>query len=448
MSKKIRIFGGLACLLTFLGGGIPPAGALEKQPAPATLAEAYIYAYPLYEIARTRYAATWKQPAENSALNRLVHRRTLSDHTDRWVTTPNNDTLYSSAFLDLSQSPVEISTPDFADRYFSIAFLDAFTNNFATIGRRTTGTAPQHYLVVGPHWHGTAPADAKLIRAPGNWVWVLVRTLIQDKSELALVHRLQDGITLRAVQPFAARPPVVPVDNDAENFIAVVNQALAENPPPAADRALLERIAAVGIKPGAGLPEAGVVDAWKAAFPQLRQRLIEAGKSARPTEVRHGWSYNPKNLGNFGSDYAYRALVALVGLAALEPSEAVYSSAVTDQNGAPLRGDRRYRWHLPAAGLPVDAFWSLSAYEVAPSGALFFADNAIHRYAIGDRSEGLVKNADGSLDILIQHVPPAERASNWLPIPEGPVRLVLRAYQPRPEVLQGKYDFPTIELLP
>ena len=422
------------------------AAAPDAVPDAATFEEAYVYALPVFEIARTRYAGTALRPADKSALNRLMHRRTLSTHENRTVTTPNNDTLYSQAFLDLSRSAVEISTPDFAGRYFSIAFMDAFTNNFVTVGRRTTGTRPQHYLVVGPGWKGSAQPGVTLIHAPGNWVWVLVRILIQGPEEYAEVQRLQDAIVLNVVTPFAPEPAIAPTPDDAENFIAVVNQALGLNPPPPADRAVLERIARVGIGPGLSVPDGAVLQSWKTQFPTLRKHLFDTFESLQPPTVHDGWNYRTADLGNFGTDYPFRAIVAIVGLAALEPAEVVYSNAVGDKDGNPLLSDRHYRWRIPPGGLPVDAFWSLTAYEETPQGALYFADNPIHRYAIGDRTRGLLKNPDGSIDVLIQHDPPqGPLAANWLPIPSGPVKLTLRAYQPRAELLDGRYRFPGIE---
>jgi hypothetical protein len=128
----------------------------------------------------------------------------------------------------------------------------------------------------------------------------------------------------------------------------------------------------------------------------------------------------------------------------------VYLSPLADQNGDPLDPGRRYRFRIPKEGLPVDAFWSLSAYQLSPDGRLFFADNPINRYAIGDRTRGLVRNPDGSLDIYIQHAPPTdpELAANWLPLPDGPVRLTLRLYQPRPDVITGAYRPAALERLP
>jgi hypothetical protein len=425
-------------------GALAPAP--PPQPVPATIEDAYVYALPVFEVARARYAGTAARPADKSALNRLMHRRNLSTAENRTVTTPNNDTLYSQAFLDLSGSPVDITTPDFGDRYFSIAFMDVFTNNFAVIGRRTTGTKPQHYYVVGPQWKGDTPAGATLIRAPGDWVWVLVRILIQGPEELAQVQGLQDAINLRVVTPFTPPASIAPRTDDAESFIAVVNEALARNPPPPADRAILGRIRALGIGPGLAAPDQAVLDAWKTEFPTLRKHLLDTFETLQPPTIHDGWNYRTADLGNFGTDYAFRAVVAIVGLAALEPAEAMYSNAAGDKDGKPLQSDRHYRWRIPPEGLPVDAFWSLTAYEQTPEGALYFADNPIHRYSIGDRTRGLVKNADGSIDILIQHDAPAgPLAPNWLPIPAGPVKLTLRAYQPRAELLRGQYRFPGIE---
>jgi hypothetical protein len=423
--------------------------ASRAQATAADIEEAYVYALPVFEIARTRYGSTVGRPADKSALNQLRHRRNLSTAENRTVTTPNNDTLYSQAFLDLRDTAVEITTPDFGNRYFSIAFMDAFSNNFAVIGRRTTGTRPQHYLVAGPRWKGTVPPGATLIRAPGEWVWVLVRILIQGPEELTEVRSLQDGIALHAIKEVAPATLLEPKADDAANFIAVVNEVLRHNPPPPADRAELERIGRVGIGARAKVPTGALLAAWQTQFPGLRKRLLSTFATLQPPTIREGWNYRTGDLGNFGTDYRFRAVVAVVGLAALEPAEAIYTNAMGDKNGDPLQSDRHYRWHIPAGGLPVDAFWSLTAYEEEPNGTLYFADNPIHRYAIGDRTRDLVSNPDGSIDILIQHDPPqGSLAANWLPIPDGPVKLTLRAYQPRAELLDGRYRFPGLEPVP
>src|SRR5690606_31362268 len=144
---------------------------------------------------------------------------------------------------------------------------------------------------------------------------------------------------------------------------------------------------------------------------------------ARPID---GWSYPPANLGDFDQGYGFRAAVALGGLAALPPTEAMYMRAVGESRGV-FDGTRAWRLHFPADRLiPVNSFWSLSLYEATPEGQYFFADNPLNRYAIGDRSPGLKMNDDDSLDLWIGHESPGpDREGNWLPAPAGPFALFM-----------------------
>jgi hypothetical protein len=161
--------------------------------------------------------------------------------------------------------------------------------------------------------------------------------------------------------------------------------------------------------------------------------------------TRHdGWSYPQPGLGNFGQNDAYRAAVALEGLAALEPAEAMYMFTRTTADGAALDGSNNsYRIRLPA-DIPVDGFWSLTLYEVTDD-RLFFVDNPIRRYAIGNRTPGLQRNSDGTIDILMQHAPPRGDAANWLPAPRGPFRLGFRAYLPQPAFREGRFRLPGVQ---
>jgi hypothetical protein len=420
--------------------------ALAQQPAGSDISFSYRYALPVFEMARLRYRQLFDAANPHRvAPNTLVHARKLADHTSRMVTTPNNDTLYSTASVDLTQGPVRIDVPDFGGRYYCIALMDMFTNNFAYIGRRTTGTMPGSFLLAGPDWHGPVPPGARLIQAPTPYVCLLMRILVQGTADLPAVHALQDSVHLAAVGD--RTPPVVPiapVQDDPIAFAAVVNQALAANRPPPADRPALTRLAATGIVPGGQL-SATEAAAWKAHFAEAEAALRRnAGSWAH--NIVDGWSYSATDTGNFGTDYDTRAAVALGGLLALTRDEAMYSNATADSAGRPLDPTATYTFHLPH-DVPVDAFWSLSMYQLFPDGRLYFADNALHRYAIGDRTPGLRRNMDGSLDILLQRSAPAEsQRSNWLPIPaDGPFRVTMRAYQPRRALLDGKFHFAPLQ---
>jgi hypothetical protein len=215
------------------------------------------------------------------------------------------------------------------------------------------------------------------------------------------------------------------------------------------DRGVLRTFAPLRLRPGRKFD--------LRSFSEAERRELRAGIADGLVEIRggearggksvDGWLYPKPNLGNFGDDYLYRAAVALRGLGALEPVEAIYLSCSTDREGRALSGAAAYQLTFPANGLPpAGAFWSLSMYEATPEGRAYFSDNPIGRYAIGDRTEGLCRNADGSLTIHLQHEPPgADRAPNWLPAPAGRWRLMLRAYEPGEALLDGRYRVPGVQ---
>jgi len=229
---------------------------------------------------------------------------------------------------------------------------------------------------------------------------------------------------------------------DAENFIAVVNQVLRDDPPPEADRPLLKELAAVGI--GEDVLTKDQSQSWRKEFAAARRDLIGASKDIGPA-IR-GWQYSRSSVGNFGTDYRTRAIIAIQGMAANIPAESVYGLAMTDAEGRALDARHRYRLSLPAGTPPADGFWSLSIYEVMPEGGLYFFDNELHRYALGSLTPDLVRDAEGGLDILVQKDLPQD-AANWLPAPSGNFALMMRAYLPRPEMLDGRFRYPGIERL-
>ena len=165
--------------------------------------------------------------------------------------------------------------------------------------------------------------------------------------------------------------------------------------------------------------------------------------------IVNGWRLGSENLGNYGSDYLFRALIALTGLAALVPEEATYLSWIGKKDAPRISGHNRYRLRFEADQLPpVNAFWSLTMYEIMPDKRLFLVDNPIRRYSIGGMTEGLKYNEDGSVDLYIQHTSPGpDHESNWLPAAQDRFSLVMRAYQPDPSIIRGEYRFPELQML-
>jgi len=413
------------------------------------VAAAYEYAFPLHTIARTRYrAAQDPHNPDRQAPNTLRHIRSLSDHRSRWITAPNNDTLYTNAWLDLDVGPLRLRVDaQPAGRYWSVALMDAFTNHFAVLGQRLDGTGPAEVTLVGPRHH-RLDLPGRVIRTPGRDAWLFARCHVQGPEDLPEAHAMQDRMRLA---PTAGTPAsrVVPGEpTDAPSFLAVVNEALGRNPPPAAETPLLERWARVGLRPGA-------TDAWQAldgaarqawtnhigaAFEQVRQY----GRQGR--REFQGWIASAADIGNFGNHYALRASVALGGLGALEPAEAMYFVRYADDERQPLDGRHRYRLRVPPGGIPTDSFWSFTMYEPTADGQRFFVDNPIGRYAIGNRTPGLVVKPDGSLELVLQQAPPDDprECANWLPAPGGPFQVALRCYLPQPALREGRTMMPNL----
>ncbi len=435
---------GVLGVLGVLAGCISPAPASVKPASSLSPYEpAFFYAFPLYEMART--AQTRAGPL-GGQLNRVGHRATLADHTSRQITAPNNDTVYSSAQLELLGGPVEIFSPSDAKRYFSIALMDAFTDNFAYIGTRATKGAGGRFWVVGPQWAGTAPAGVEVLRSSTNDAWMLGRILVEGPDDLPAAAALQQQIKVTPTFAAPARCFSVPATRleDPANFLGVVNDMLARSPGGKGQTARAARFASIGIGAAAGAVSPDVFAAWRDFIPVGLTRLRE--KFLFRDLTVNGWGYQPKGVGNFGTDDFLRASVALGGLAALGEEEAMYFQAMRDGANAPLSGDHAYRWRVPAGGVPADAFWSLTMYQAEPDGRFFLVENPIRRFSVGDRTPGLVKNADGSTDILIQrNAPTGPAGANWLPEPAGEMRLSLRAYLPRKVLRDRTWRFPPIE---
>jgi hypothetical protein len=360
--------------------------------------------------------------------------------------------------------------PEMGERYYSFAFMDMFTNNFAYVCHRLDGGTPGPRLIVGPKWDGAAQSGVTVVRAPTNSVWLLGRILVDGPPDLDNVHALQARTLLETpdmrnerriletgelmrqalkipVEPVADWPALNPVD--PFDLFNVGMRALGESPLEPSDREFLEELAPLKLRPGFKFDARAFSEGDQQA---IRQGLSDAKGEIRTAGKRYGitvdgWNYPAPDIGNFGVDYLYRALIALTALAALEPAEAVYFSCNSDSEGRPLDGSARYTLAFPPGALPpAKAFWSLSMYEVTPEGQAFLVDNELGRYAIGDRTKDMRRTADGGLVLYLQHDrPEPDKMANWLPAPNGPMRLLLRAYEPGPAIVDGSYRVPAVK---
>jgi len=419
----------------------------------ALAAEAYTFGFPALEMQRVRYNTVFSPQARGRVpMNTFRHGRKLITADLREVTTPNNDTIYSSAWLDLSAGPIGLTIPATGERYYSFAFMDFFTNVFAIIGRRNKPGGNVSCFIAGPDWKGQPPPDAEFIRSPTNAVWLLARFLVDGADDVPAVNRLQDGSVLA---PSAAAQDTQLIErqkivvnaalDEPAHLFDVLNSVLAENPASAKDGDVLKRIATIGIAPGKPfhVENAQQAEALLRGVQDARARLKHDVRALRHAERPGDWCRPPREIGDFETNHWLRAVVALAGLAALPPAEAMYLSTISDETGTPLNGANRYRLRFAKDGMPpAHAFWSITLYEIDAEGRAWFTRNDLNRYSIGDRTPGLKYGADGSLTIEIARA--WGDASNILPAPEGPFFLSLRVYEPGKALLDGSYMPPPV----
>jgi hypothetical protein len=441
------------------------AGGKVSEDEAATLArEAYVYGFPLVLMDVTREVRTAVPKADDrkAPVNQFVHSREFPDHTFTSVVSPNADTLYSSAWLDLSAGPLVLSVPETGKRYYLMQLLDAWTNTFDCPGTRTTGNGKGEFAIVGPKWKGELPAGVKEVRSPTNMVWLIGRTQTNGKEDYEAVHAVQAQFKLT---PLTARgkdyspPDNVPVaadvdaktppleqivKMDAATFFARLNALMKDNPPAAADAGFLRRIAKIGIAPGKPFDpktlDPAVAKSVERGFDAAKALLTAATRRPQGGGV-NGWE-TLRNIGRYGANYPLRAAVATAALGVNLPEDALYPRARVDGEGRPLTGANRYAIRFRKGELPpVEAFWSVTLYDSKQR----FVANPIGRYAIGDRDR-LKFDDDGSLTLYVQHESPGpDKESNWLPAPGDEFNLFMRLYWPKKEALGGTWKPPAVE---
>jgi hypothetical protein len=418
--------------------------------------DAYVYLYPLVMMEVSRRQSVNVEAGVRPGFgppNEFHHLRAFPTAEFRAVVRPNFDTLYSSAWLDLTSGPVVIHAPDTGDRYYMLPMLDMWTDVFANPGKRTTGTGSQDFVVVGPGYDGKLPDGMPVIEAPTSWVWVIGRTQTNGPDDYAAVAAVQDGYAIRPLQDtehrtdpsqVSATEPLRLVNGmSAVEFFSYACDAMLVNPPHPTDFSVLARVANLGIVPGEPFDpsrlEAGVLGEIEAGTTAARATIV-GNISGFGTEV-NGWSIATEAIGVYGNAYLKRATVALGGLGANPPEDAVYPVLLFDSDGDATTGEQNYVIHFDADKLPpVDAFWSVTMYD--DEG--YQVANELDRFAIGDRDH-LTYNADGSLDIFVQRANPGpDREANWLPAPTGPLGITMRLYAPKPEILDGRWEPPQV----
>jgi hypothetical protein len=452
-----------ACCLLAVGSANSAAAvspAYDRGLALGT--KAYEYGVPLLDTQRIFKSGTSVTVCDHvrgdGPVDQFCSIRNLVDASERIVNAPNNDTLYSVAFLDISKQPMVLHAPPIHNRFWEFELVDPWTNNFYNItsAHKQMGagqfrvTAGGNWAIVGPGFKGRLPQGVIRVDSPYTRVWVIGRTYVRGPSDLPAVHRIQDHYSVTPLSAYGtdytppkptriirnvttATIPGTQPGQDPLQFYAALGREMARFPPPVADRPILAELKRAGIGPGLDPAKSGLSadelnglrDAVRQGPSTVRASLVSLYLS---TFNQHN-GYLIGDLGHWGTDYLLRAIGDSVGVGGQRASIATYPFALLDDTKAPLMGSTRYVLHIPASSLPipVKAFWSLTLYD----SSSFFVQNPLNRYLLNDRSP-LHTNPDGSIDLYVQHDMPTDPAqvSNWLPAPTAGIgfRLIWRLY--------------------
>lgn len=444
------------CLLTACVPAEKPLTDEEKQ---ELISEAYIYAFPLVLVDATKTLSTnTVTPVKGrSPVNQLIHGKELADASFRTVVTPNVDTVYTQGWLDLGAEPMVYVMPE-ADRFFNVQVLDAWTNTVTVLDQAGT------YVFVTPDSDAVVPENVTKVEVPTNYVWLIARVVLSDKEDLPNVYEIQNGMNLLPlsaynaggdyVQPegtYDAANDSVPVSKvlsmSPKEFFDKANALMEINPPAEADAELLKKFAKINVGPGMTF-DASVIPSdsdtegegfWVNHLKNFRQTVVSC--APKFASKLGQWTFYGSPIGDFGTEYTYRAMVALVGLGANTNDVAIYPKTDCDINGNRLSGEKTYILHFDSLPSTLEkGFWSITAYGSDD----FLIDNPINRYCVNDRS-GFILNEDGSLDIVLSKDAP-QITENWLPVGDGEFHLFMRIYLPDMEALKT-WNPPTISVL-
>ena len=440
--------------------------SIRSEEARTIAKDAYIYGFPLVDNYRIQFSyfvdkggAEYKAP-----WNQIYNNARVYTPADKAIQTPNSDTPYSYVGADLRAEPLVFTVPEVdKNRYYSLQFIDMYTFNFAYVGSRATGNGAGNYLLAGPTWKGETPEGINsVINCETQFAFVLYRTQLFDPSDIENVKKIQAGYKVQPLSQFLGKatptgPPAVnflkPISADEERssleFFNILNFILQFCPTHPSEIELMKRFAKIGINPGETFDanalttemqkaiQAGVVDSW-AEFKEYKETQLDTGKKTSADGFGTRAFLNGSYIDRFSS--------AVLGIYGNSRDEAIYPVYFTDSEGKQPNGSTsRYELRFAPGELPpVNAFWSLTLYELPAS---LLSANSLNRYLINSPMlSGLRKDADGAITLFVQHdAPGKDQESNWLPAPAGPFFCCLRLYWPKKEAFDHTWTAPKLE---
>ena len=444
----------------------PASGDVVPADARAIAKDAYVYGFPMVDSYRIQHAylVDKDNPEYKGAWNQVHNTARVFTPDDKAIQTPNSDTPYSFVGYDVRAEPLVFTVPSIdPKRYYSLQFIDLYTQNFAYVGSRTTGNKAANILLAGPDWNGETPKGIDhVLRSETQLGNVIYRTQLFGPDDLENVKKIQAGYKVQPLSAFLgqpAPPPAPPIDfikpltaeqeRTSPEFFQVLDFVMRYAPTVPSETALRERFATLGIGPDRSFApdklspatlqavKDGMADAWKAYDEQKHRLDMGEITSADLFGTREALKNNYLNR-----------MVATAGIYGNSPEEAIYPVLAVDADGKPLNGANRYVVRFaPGQEPPVNAFWSLTMYELPTS---LLVANPLKRYLINSSMvPSLKRDADGGFTIYVQNESPGkERESNWLPAPKGPFVMAMRLYWPKEAALGGTWKAPKAERVP
>jgi len=464
----VRIAGLLLVAVALAVPGTAAAAVPSPEQARELGKQAYDYGFPLLDMLRIRHEMTSVPCPDgrgNAPINHFANASKFATPDDRTVVAPNTDTLYSLAQLDLGKGPIVLRHPDMGDRFFDFELVDPWTNVIGYVGTRTTGSDAGRFVI---RWNGrkqtrkVRKTGLPVIKSKYRRVWLIGRTLAGDEADQQTAYETMKRYKLTKLNGKKFKLPAdchrgkgeptkYTTPTDGEQLIAQLNDAMVNNPPPQRDQPLLDELEPLGVGAGLSPADAGLspdvlAALYKGATDEAAALTVETKLSFLQQSIEaKGWIFADPDIGAFGTDYRLRAEIAVVGIGANTPEEAIYPGALADSDGNLLDGANDYRMVFPADDMPpARYFWSLTMYD--RDG--FLVANPIDRYSLGPSHPPLIERPDGSIVVVISHDEPAEGDVNWLPSPSGGFRLNMRLYGPRKPALNGTWTPPPPVKLP
>ncbi len=409
--------------------------------------QAYMFGLPPTEIARLRSMPMFSGNASREAnRNGFSHLRGLMP-PGTGACCPNQDTLYSLAWLDVSEAPVILSIPPMGERYFVAHVTDIYTRNRPALSRRTVGGNGGKFLITGPTWSGDVPEGVQHYPLVTNEGLILLRIAPLNDDDIPTVNALQDQVTLTHSDGIAISDKRYRAHNPEDPFevFKQLDEVIRNNPATGRDTGLIKTLSSMGL---------GGVEAFNpdTLAPWEREVILKAKSTSHAMLIRHlpnvgdlrnGWFFLVPG-DEFQNDHLARATIAISYILPNDALEALYPIGTVDSEGQQLNSAFNYRIHF-ADKVPAGAFWSLIAYDFP---AVRLITNGYGKYAVSDRTADLAENPDGSLEVYMgSHPILGKPDSNWLPVPQGDFSVVLRLYEPEAKVADGRWSPPVIERL-